>query len=222
MKMNIVRAAIAAAVAAPALAVPVQVDVVGSVDFNGIRNGTFNRTVAPAGTPAMMSIRVDSNVFLNGSFPTRGYPIDPASFSLTIGAGGTAMPNPYPAGQTPYFILRDNDPAVDGFLLGSHPDVGFPDGVWTTEPALIDPTFRALFHATYGGSTLSSLDIVGAVGTYTFAGLTVFNWGLDDAGNQPLGLIFDYFTISVVPAPSAAGLLVIGGLASSRRRRASR
>jgi hypothetical protein len=219
MRNTFIAGIVIAAAASAAHAATVQVDVVGSVDFNGLNFGQFRRQVAPSGTPATMSFQMDSDVFLNGSFPTRGYPINPASFTLTIGAASTGMPNPYPVGDTPYFILRDNDPAVDGFLLGSHPDVGFPNGVWTAEPAAIDPTFHALFHATYGGSTLSSLDILDAVGSYDFTGLTVFNWGLDDAGNQPLGLIFDYFTISVIPSPASASLFLCIAAAGTRRRR---
>lgn len=207
------------AFASPTLAAIVQVDVVGSVDFNVIVSGPLDRVSNPVGTPVNMSFQLDSNNFLNGNFPTRGYPISQSSFVLNVGATTVNMANPYPAGQTPYFVLRNNDPMVDGFLLASHPDVAQANGVWTDETASLEPTFRSLFSATYGGSTLSSLDILGAVGTYTFAGLSVFNWGLEDASFQPIGFIFDYFTISVVPAPSAAGLLLVGGLAAARRRR---
>jgi hypothetical protein len=90
--------------------------------------------------------------------------------------------------------------------------------VWTDSPARFDPTFHALFLATYGGDKLASLDIMQALGTYTFDGLSVFNWGLDDAGNQPLGLIFDSFTISAIPAPGLAVMLGILPLAATRRR----
>ena len=83
---------------------------------------------------------MDSNSFLNGSFPTRGYSIIPSSFTLTVGSATVGLATPYPAGDTPYFVIRDNDPGVDGFLLASHPDVGAPDGVWIDEPAILDPT----------------------------------------------------------------------------------
>ncbi len=208
---------VGAAICGSASATVVQIEVVGSVDFNGIRTGEFGNI--PSGTPASMSFLVDSSNFTNGTFfPTRGYAIDQASFVLNIGGASAAMQQPYPSGETPYFVIRDNDPAVDGFLLASDPDAGWPNGVWTDSPARFDPTFHALFHATYGGDTLASLDIKQALGTYTFDGLTVFNWGLEDAGNQPLGLIFDSFTISAVPAPGAAALLGLAALAVRRRR----
>ena len=52
------------------------------------------------------------------------------------------------------------------------------------------------FGATYGGSLLSSLDILDAQGTYDFTGLTVFNWAIEDGPFSPLGMVFDDFTIS--------------------------
>jgi hypothetical protein len=208
---------ILASTAITASAALVQVDVVGEIDFNGIGFGSFGSL--PAGTPVTMSFQVDSNTFVNGSFPTRGYEIIPSSFSLTVGAATVGLANPYPAGDTPYFVIRNNDPGVDGFLLASSPDAPAPDGVWISEPAIIDPTFHSIFSATYGPSTLPSLDILDAVGTYTFDGLSVFNWGLEDAGFQPTGFIFEQFTIAVVPAPGAAWLGLAGVLAMARRRR---
>jgi len=206
-----------ASAATTAGAAIVQVDIVGEIDFNGIRAGSF--AFLPSGTPVTMSFQLDSESYLNGSFPTRGYDIIPSSFSLTVGAATVSLANPYPAGDTAYFVIRDNDPAVDGFLLASHPDVGAPDGVWIDEPAILDPTFHSIFSATYDGSRLPSLDILDAVGTYTFDGLSSFNWGLEDAGIQPTGFIFDHFTIAVVPAPGAASLGLVGLLAMVRRRR---
>lgn len=204
-------------VSGSASAAIVQVDIVGTVDFTVMTGGEFGGI--PVGTPTTMSFQVDSDAFLDGSFPTRGYPLLPGSFNLTVGAASAGLANPYPAGQTPYFVLRNNDPAVDGFFLASHPDVAQDNGVWTDSPASIEPTFRALFKATYGGTTLSSLDILDAVGTYDFTGLTVFNWGLEDASFQPIGFIFDQFTISAVPAPSVAALVLLAPLGARRRRR---
>lgn len=196
----------------------IQVDIVGTVDFGGVNIGQW-ADVNP-GDSAVMSFQLDSNNFLDSTnFPTRGYEIISSSFALTLDGITGGMANPYPGGATPYFILRDNDPAVDGFFLAEHPDQ-FPIGVATDEAGQVGDTFRALFQATYGGDLLNSLNILDAVGTYTFDGLTVFNWGLEDGPFQPMGFIFDSFTISVVPAPSSAALLAMGTLACVRRRRA--
>lgn len=218
MKKIAIAAAALAAMTGLASAEIVQIDIVGSVDFGGVNIGQW-ADVNP-GDSAAMSFQVDTNNFLDSTnFPTRGYEIISSSFALTLDGITGGMANPYPNDETPYFILRDNDPAVDGFFLANHPDA-FPSGVATDEPAQIDATFQALFSATYGGDRLDSLDILGAVGTYDFTGLQVFNWGLEDGPFQPMGFIFDSFTISVVPAPSSAALLSMGALACARRRRA--
>ncbi|MFG0292185.1 MAG: hypothetical protein ACF8MJ_03415 [Phycisphaerales bacterium JB050] len=218
MKKIAIAAAALTALTGLASAEIVQIDIVGSVDFGGVNIGQW-ADVNP-GDSAVMSFQVDTNNFLDSTnFPTRGYEIISSSFALTLDGITGGMANPYPNDAAPYFIIRDNDPAVDGFYLAEHPDQ-FPIGVATDEPAQIGETFRALFSATYGGDRLDSLDILGAVGTYDFTGLQVFNWGLEDGPFQPMGFIFDSFTISVVPAPSSAALLTMGALTCARRRRA--
>ncbi len=67
-------------------AVDVRVTVTGVVHFNVIAGGMAG---TPPGAPVSMALTVDSNAFLDSAgFPTRGYRIDPASFSMTV--GGTA------------------------------------------------------------------------------------------------------------------------------------
>lgn len=207
----------AAALSGVAAADQVLVEVTGEWDFGRVRSGVLNGVNSG---PASMSFMLDSNDFVDSAlFPTRGYNIIQDSFILTLDGISVGMPNPFPAGETPLFVLRDNDPAVDGFFIGSSVD-GFPNGATIDNAGLLDPYLKVLFSATYGNDPLSSLDIVDAAGTYTFDGLTVFNWGLEDAGNQLAGMIFDQFTISVVPAPGAMAILGLGGLAAARRRRA--
>ena len=169
--------------------------------------GRCRRRCRPV-TRSDISFLVDSNNFVDGTlFPTRGYVIDESSFSMTTGPTDWGLQNPYMG--VPYFILRDNDPAVDGFLFGSDPDVGFPNGVALDQFGIIEQ-FRANYATTYGGDTLSSLDIVDAVGTYDFDGLTVFSFGILDGGFDAAGFIFEQMTISIVPEPSAFGLLMVG------------
>jgi hypothetical protein len=194
----------------------VRVEVVGEWDFGMIRSGPLNGVNSGAAT---MRFDLDSNDFVDSTnFPTRGYNIIQDSFALTVDGITVGMPDPFPMGETPLFVLRNNDPAVDGFFLGSNVD-GFPNGVSIDNAGLLDPFLRVLFSATYGGDLLPSLDILDAVGTYDFTGLTVFNWGFEDAGNQIAGMIFDQFTISVVPAPGVLALAVPALSLLSRRRR---
>lgn len=206
----------AAAVAAVALAMPasaaiVKVTIDGSVDFNGFTSGPF--AGVQSGAAASMSFLLDSDVFVNsGSFPTRGYNIDKASWTFTAGTGSITLQNPYPAGQTPYFVLRNNDPAVDGFFISENVNTfsGLDTSITNADMA---------WHATYGGSTLSSLNILDAVGSYSLAGISVFNWTIDIGPGTPMGMIYETMTIEVIPAPAALPLLGLGALVAGGRRR---
>ncbi len=97
-------------------------------------------------------------------------------------------------------------------------DTAFPTGVPLDETGGFGQ-FVSNFLVTYGGATLSSLDIVDAVGTYAFTGLTVFNWTVSDSPFDPLLVVFEQMTISVVPEPST--LVLLGGSALLLRRRQS-
>jgi len=195
----------------------VNVSVRGSVEWNFI-------TAAPLGgahvnDPAELTFSVDSNNFANNpAFPTRGYPIIQSSFKLKFPTFEIGLMNPYPAGTTPYLVIRNNDPAVDGFMISD--GTGFPDGVSLAQNGSFGP-FANEFHATYPASTLSSLDVLGALGHYDFTGLSVFNWTLQDGPVDAMGILFSDMTISAVPEPTS---LAIGALVSlgalARRRRA--
>ncbi|MGP1309127.1 MAG: hypothetical protein ACTS27_02885 [Phycisphaerales bacterium] len=206
-----------AIVSTPALADLIRFEATGEWDFGMIRSGPLNGVNSGA---ASMRFDMDSDDFIDSTnFPTRGYRIIQNTFALTVDGITVGLPDPYPMGEDTLFVLRNNDPAVDGFFLGSSVD-GFPNGVSIDNAGLLDTYLRVLFSATYGNDPISSLDIRDAVGTYTFDGLTVFNWGFEDGGNQIAGMIFDQFTISVVPAPGvpiAFGAFV-GALAIRRRR----
>lgn len=196
----------------------IQVEVVGSVDFGGFPFATSWGAFG-SGDPVTMSFQLDSTNFIDsGVFPVRGYEVIQPSFDLSINGNSVGLAGMQPFGATPYFILRNDDPAVDGFFLGTNID-GFPNGIATAEPGGIADNLDALFSVTYEGTRLDSLDILGAVGTYDFAGLSVFNWGLEDAFVQPVGFIFDEWSISVVPAPSSLLAIAPLGLMAGRRRR---
>lgn len=174
-----------------------EVRIQGQVEFNGISSGPLG-SVNP-NDAVTLTFRLDEDNFLDSpSFPTRGYFIDPASWALSFPGGTVGLQNPY-GGFAPMFVLRDNDPAVDGFLVSDNVD--FPVGVPLQFPGAFGP-FEHSFLVTYGGELLSSLDIAGAVGTYDFGGLTVFNWTIDDGPFNPLGMLFEQLSITEV-APGA-------------------
>jgi hypothetical protein len=181
------------AMTVPAAATLVEVTVTGEVEFNQINPlplGNVN-----GGDPVTATFVVDSDVFTDsGVFPTRGYPIIPESFSLTMGSVTIGFEDPL--GETPHFVLRDNDPAVDGFLIGSSPDVGFPNGAPIDQTGVFDQ-FRWVYATTYGGATLSSLDVLDAQGTYDFTGLTVFSMRIADGHvESAMGMVFEEMTIA--------------------------
>lgn len=178
-----------AALAPLAAADDVRVTVTGEVEFNGINPAPLGN--ASPGDPATLTFLVDSTVFVDSpNFPTRGYAIDASSFELTLGSTTIGLASPLP--QTTYFVIRNDDPAVDGFLVSS--DIEVPTGVPLAQDGNFGP-FNQDMYVTYGGSTLSSLDIEDAFGSYDFGGLTVFNWTVDDGPFQPLGLLFATLTI---------------------------
>ncbi len=180
----------------PAFAgVPVQVTVNGEVEYNQIRSGPLS-TVAP-GDSTSMTFMLDSDMFVDNTlFPTRGYEIDQASFSWMLDGVEVGLADPFPAGLTPYFVVRDNDPAVDGFFLST--DLSYDFGVPLDEPGIFGP-FGARFLVTYDGARLPSLDILDALGMYDFTGLLVFGHAVTDGPFDAMGLLFANMTISLVP-----------------------
>lgn len=196
----------------------IRVEIHGDVYGNQISSGAFG--FVNAGESMTYSFELSSSTFMDGSFPVRGYSIDLSTFSVSF-SGGTVVnaANPYPAGFNPMFVLRNDDPAVDGFFLTDGSVDGFPGGIATDEAGVFGD-FMATFNVAYLGDTLSSLDITDAVGTYDFTGLTVFGLGIDDGPFEDvLGADFSSMTISVIPVPSTMlGLAPIGLLAARRRR----
>lgn len=171
----------------------VTVNIIGTVEYNLVGSGDF-ANVNP-GDPVEVSFTVDSNDFINSpTFPVRSYKVQ--TYSLTMGSVTAAL-NPTPTNGIPYFGVRDNDPAVDGFYF-TRDGGDFPAGWQLDEPANVAGTryFEQRFNVTYEGTRLSSLDILGAVGNYDYTGLSVFGFAVDDLGFDPIGIEFVMMTIS--------------------------
>lgn len=168
------------------------------------------------GSAVSVTFLLDSNSFVNSpNFPVRGYVIDQASFQMTVGSGTVGLANPFPGGETPYFVVRDNDPAVDGFYMST--GVDFPFGVPLAQQGIFG-AFHNDFSVSYQGDTLSSLDILGAVGTYSFDGLSSYFWAVTDGPFEAIGIDYDHMVIEVVPAPGALLPLVTFACMARRRR----
>lgn len=165
-----------------------RVTVTGTVEWNQVTAPPLG--AANEGDPVEMSFLVDANSYLDGiMFPTRGYVIDQGSFTMTLGSAAIGLQNPFPAGTTPYFVISNDDPAVDGFMLAIDPDAGYPMGVPLDQVGIFG-NFLDNFYVTYDGSVLGSLDIEDATGLWGFNLLEVYNWTVDDDGFNAIGIIF--------------------------------
>lgn len=215
MKISMLAAgAVALAAATVAQADLYEVSINGEVEFNQISGGGLGSI--NVGESISYSFLVDSDLFVNGSFPVRGYEVDQSSFKLSASGGYSGgLASPYPG--TPYFVLRNNDPAVDGFFLTTDNVDGFPAGVATDEVGGFGD-FTAQFSVGYTGSTLDSLDIADAVGSYDFTGISSFYFAITDGPFDAMGMIFSDMTITAVPAPAAFCLLAPLAFAGRRRR----
>jgi hypothetical protein len=186
-----------ASTAAAAQGVPLTVTVTGKVEYNQVSAPPLGNAVQD--DPAELSFSIDSSDFQNSaSFPTRGYVIDLNSFQLTLGSTTIGLQNPFPAGTQAYFVLRDDDPGVDGFFVATSLD--FPIGVPIDQVGAFGQ-FLNNFSVTYGKTLLSSLDVLDALGTYDFTGLQVYNWTVDDGPFNPVGIAFAQMTIECEPQP---------------------
>lgn len=204
---------VAAAFAAAARAEIVSVRVTGNVIFNGITTAPLNGV--GVGNTGVMSFTVDSNNFVDGiPGDVRSYPINQPSFSLAFQPSGVSVGllNPFPAGQTPYFSLVDGFPVSDGFFVST--STTSPGGVPISQTPL-----QANLDLGYVGTTLSSLNILNAFGTYNFTGLTRFGFNLWQTVPDNVRLDMDFVQMTITPEPATLGLPAIAGLVTLARRR---
>jgi hypothetical protein len=192
--VSLVIVALVAGSPAPARAVSVEVVARGEVEFNLISVPPLDGVAV--GDPVTMSFLVDSTVFEDHpTVPTRGYPVDRPTFLLQFPSVDVGLQDPFPAGMEAYFVVRNDDPAVDGFVLSPALSGGL--GPPLDVAGSFGP-FTCYFQVTYDGTRLPSLDILDALGFYDFTGLTVYGWSLDDGPFNALGIIFQDLTISAL------------------------
>ena len=211
--------AIAAAIAAPAAADGIHVEITGSVDYNVVQGSLAG---IPSGAPVVMSFNLDSNNFLNSStYPTRAYAMDIGSFDLNFGGVHITMDNPQPEKAPAYFVLRNNDPAVDGFFFSHGPD--YDTGLTVHIPGVAtahELEFKRTFDT---DTTLHSLNILDAVGHYGFENMSSYLWTLG-VGAPGAEVMYESITISLisaVPEPATWALFGVGALLLAGRARRS-
>lgn len=224
LKKTLLCTVLAAALAPlAAQADPYQIEIKGTIDFNVIRG---DLTGVTGGTPVTMDFTVDSSNFLNSaSYPTRSYVIDPASFSLQIGNAIITMPT---SGASPsYFVLRNNDPRVDGVFISTSVDTVFESTVVDSGGALLNQ--MDFLHTFSGGGngqadpTFQSLNIADAAGSYNLTqNVSDFLWGLGTNGTHGAEIIPTSMTITAVPEPESYALMLAGlsavGFVARRRK----
>jgi hypothetical protein len=172
----------------------VEVTVTGVVEFNFIGDPPLSDVMS--GDAVSMTFLVDANNFVDGiPGDTRGYVIDQSSFWLTFASGVVTqmLLDPFPPGETPFFTLADGIPVSDRFWVST--STNSPGGV----PLEQEP-FEANVDLGYMGDTLDSLDILDALGTYDFDGLTSFGFNLWAIfpDNVALSIEFQQMTIAAV------------------------
>ncbi len=192
--------------------------VTGIVENNAFGFGLLKNTVVRPNDPVTLTIEVDSDVYLDSvQLPgkVRGYPfnVNATGFNLQIGSVNISRDFRFP---NAYFCLRNNDPRVDGFFISQGTD--YP----TEIPCLIGETtaqnntlagYGIAFSRTFNNAppvpstapdpTLTSLDIRGAVGSWGFENLSVFNFTIQRGENStPLIIIYQTITITNLTPPS--------------------
>ena len=188
MNKSIVIAIVTACLmSASATAATVHVKITGTVEWNLFTTGPL--AVVDDGDAVVTEFDVDSNVFVNSpSFPTRGYTMNPANFTMTLGAASVGLSN----SQTSYFVIRNNDPAVDGFFISTNIDLPL-------KVPMTVPNVRMDFLRTFNiGTVWPSLNILDALGSYGFENMSSFNWTFDVGASQPLGILYETITLTEV------------------------
>lgn len=193
----------------------VRVVVTGEVESNGFTTGTY--AGVPSGAPVTMTIDLDATNFLDSAaLPgrTRGYRFFADTFSLQIGAVATTL-TPSAVG---FFVVRNDDPRVDGFFISQGTDID------TMVPLAMTPTnFGIAFSRTFNNPlpppaldpTLPSVDILDAVGSWGFENISSYNFTVERNENiTPMILAYQTITISVLSscAPCAADYDEDGGV----------
>lgn len=208
--------AIASTCVSTALANDVLVQIHGFVWGNQINQGALD-PVMP-GETATIAFELDSGNFQNSpNYNTRGYLIDESTFTLSFSGGvSVGLRNPYIDG-TPMFVVRESDPVADGFMISNNTD--WPVALDTTEVGRFG-NFAVRFNVSYEGTTLSTLNILDAAGTYDYTGLTVFGMGVNDGFIEDvMGMDFTSMSVTVIPAPASVCMLAGAALLGVRRRR---
>ena len=175
---------------------PVDVTATGTVVFNGISDpplGDVN-----GGDGVTLTFCVNSDDFDEGvPGDTRGYVIDPDSFSLSFDTPvDQGLLDPLPG--TAYFTLVEGFPVSDGFFVSTSPMS--PGGV-----PLEQTDYQLNYDLGYVGETLTSLDILDALGSYDFTGLTRFGFNIWRIAPDNVQMDIDWSGMTITEGTTCGG-----------------
>lgn len=174
-------------------AATVQVKVLATVDYCVIAGGLAS---VPDNAPVEMTFNVDTTNFLDSTnFPTRGYAVDLASFNLNV--GGVSVPIVNPQSPQCWFVLRDNDPAVDGFFI-SRGGVELPFNWQVTIPGLAAVHELDFSRGFNDATPFSSLNILGELGIYDFSNMGSYQFTIGRFGNPGAEFVYQSTEFSLV------------------------
>ena len=177
-------------------AAEVRVEISGKVEYNQVRPENSRMGNPKSGDRVTFTFLLDSTDFTNSTvYPTRAYPIIRDSLRVEVGSEAFEIQDPL-EGNNPLFILRNDDPKVDGFLIGSSIN-GFENGAPLNEDGALGP-FKMNFLVTYLHNPLPSLNILDAIGTYDFTGISSYHHTIDDGAFNPVGIQFDQMIITTI------------------------
>jgi hypothetical protein len=210
-RSNLLSAALVLTTAAVTSASPVRVVVTGSIEYNAFQSGTFARSIVPSGSPVMMTLDLDSSDYFDSpNLPgvTRGFRFNPSTFHLQVGSVSASLRADV---TEAYFVLRNNDPRVDGVFISMGTDID------TEIPLAMTPNnYGIAFSRTFAGApdfpstdpdpTLSSLNLVDAVGTWGYDNLSSYNMAIQQGeGSVPMGIGYETLTITRLCGPADIG-----------------
>jgi hypothetical protein len=151
----------------------VHVRITGSVESNQFTTGLL--AGVPANAPVDLRFDVDSANFVTSPTPTlvnrvRGYRVINSTFSLVIGGRNVPLLN----NPQWNFVIRNNDPGVDGFFFSVGTDIP------TQIPVNIAiANYGVEYSRTFAGATtLPSLNILDARGTWAFNDISSYNFNI--------------------------------------------
>jgi hypothetical protein len=114
-----------------------------------------------------------------------------------VGTVPVRFANPYPSGQTAYFVIRNNDPQVDGFFIANNTD--FLSGV-----PLDTSNIGMHFLRTFSSPNIwPSLNILDALGNYAFEFMSSYEWTFNVGPGTPLEIAYQTISLTLVqPCPA--------------------